>query len=145
MKSLVLLVVLLGAISAQAGFERTINCKLWELEDKGTVTLAVKNFHNSDLMDLNEIYTDYEGEPTGVTYDHEDMEWVWYLLLSRDSTFTTDDAGNIYYQLDNDGCDVGEFVLYKNNGYRFGYISVDHKCSGPELTNTYSRARCSIK
>ncbi len=145
MKSLLLSLCFLTTLAAQANVERNINCQFEKFNSSSKLTLAVNNFQDSDLMDLNPIYTDYQGEPVGVTYQGNDLEWVWMLLLSGDSTFTTDEEGNIVYSLDDDGCDTGVLKLYKNNSYKFGYLFTEHRCGAELYSFVYTKAKCSIE
>ena len=142
MKHFLIFSMLFG-LNAFAG-TKEITCSFEKIHPSATVTIAVDNIENPEAITTAEVYTDYDGYDTHVTFSgEEDMEWVYYLLMG-DSSFDTDDTGNITYWLDSDGCDVGILKLYKNNGYKYGYIKVEHRCSGRDYPDTYSKAKCTV-
>lgn len=134
--------LLLLSSNSFASTSKVLTCKFEGLKTESTLIMAIENFDNPLEIGLKEIYTDYEGEPTGISYDGEDLEWLFFLTSGWDSSFSSDKNGNIDFFLDSDGCDVGNLVLYKNSGYRYGYLSLRHHCS--EIKKTYSKVKCEI-
>lgn len=147
MKSMIfsILILALGSISAQGTVTSELTCKFKNNVVKGEFIVAMNHLENPLEAELAEIYSDYDGESTAFSFDGtEDMEWYWYLLRSWDNGYEFDAKGDFNLYLDSDGCDVGILKLYKNNGYRYGYTRVEHRCSG-DVPNTFDLVRCSVK
>ncbi|OFZ19650.1 MAG: hypothetical protein A2X94_16450 [Bdellovibrionales bacterium GWB1_55_8] len=45
---------------------------------------------------------------------------------------------------DDVGCNFADLVLYKNSGYRLGYLSARYVCGGNPNESFYSTVRCSV-
>jgi|GEM_PF-4922749 len=121
-----------------------LECSFPSLSKQGKFYISVNNFSTPKNVELYySEYTDYEGNEAAFSYDGEELEWLWSLALSGDGqAVELDKKGNMSFFLDSDGCDVGEIYLYKNSGFKFGYVSVKHHCSGPGYPDSYSKARC---
>lgn len=132
------------ALSAQAE-KLVLTCKFPALEKKSFLYVTVKASENRLTPTYDSDFTDYEGESTPFSYQGEKLEWLWLLMSGGDSGFRNDRDGNLVVSLDSDGCDVGIFKLYQNNGYKFGYLKVEHRCSGRDYPDTYSKAYCSLE
>lgn len=145
LKSLVATLVLFITYSVSASTS-IIECTFPALSEKGKLFIALDNLSTPSDIALNySTFTDFEGEEVAFSYSGEELEWLWMLSLSYDGqSVRLDDRGNLSFFLDSDGCDVGEIYLYANSGFKSGYLSIKHSCSGPERKSTYSKANCRL-
>lgn len=144
MKGLFIFSLLLASGAIFAKSDKVLTCTFNNIHENASLSLAVSNLGDKDEMTLTEAFTDYEGEPVGVSFSGEsEIEWLYFLMFG-DSWFNVDDKGNIDYQLDSDGCDVGRLKIYKNNGYQYGYVAIKHRCSGSDTPDTFSKAKCKV-
>lgn len=125
---------------------KSLSCVFESLSKEAQLTVSIDNFSDSKFIALNyEQYTDYDGEPAAFSYDGDELEWLWLLSLSWDGqSIEINDKGNMVISLDSDGCDVGNIYLYANSDFQFGYLSLEHNCSGPSKKQTYSKAKCKL-
>ena len=80
---------------------------------------------------------------TAFTYNNEDLEGIWYTLAYGDTYSSIDASGNFNLEIDDISFEVGVLKLYKNNGYKYGYLKIEHNCSG-DVPATYSKVSCSL-
>lgn len=145
MKTLILTAM---AVFTLASAEATVlECSFPKLSQAGKLFISLDQLETPEQTQLNyDRYTDYEGEAAAFSYEGNELEWLWMLALSYDGqSVELDRRGNLSFFFDSDGCDVGKLYLYGNNQFRFGYLSIDHHCSGPEQKRTYSLARCQVQ
>lgn len=144
LKSLFLMIpiILLSQTAQARSYE--LACAFESVSDKGKLFITVDDLF-TDKVSLNyDTYTTYEGDEAAFSYNHESLEWLWYLALSWDGQHVEKDArGNLVFSLDSDGCDVGVIYLYGNSNFKYGYLKVDHYCGTTDKT-TYSKAKCEI-
>lgn len=143
MTKLILALITLSTVSSFAA-PTILECSFPSLSEKGKLYISVNNFSTPSSVELDySEYTGYEGEEAAFSYEGDELEWLWDLALSWDGqSVELDDKGNMSFFLDSDGCDVGEIYLYENSGFKFGYVSVKHNCSGPNYPDSFSKAKC---
>ncbi len=146
MKSLLMIVLLsIGLNSAQASTQ-VLECSFPSLSSDGKIMISVNQLDRPQNISLNyDLFTGFDDESAAFAFNGEELEWLWYLMISPDGQgVRLDQKGNLVFFLDSDGCDTGKLYLYGNSGFRKGYLSVDHNCSGPDRKRTYSVVNCRL-
>lgn len=148
MKKIILSFFLITA-TAYANTTEVLTCEFSEIENSGELYIAVDGLANDNTSpELNYTkFTDYDGDGAAFSFDgSEGLEWLYNLTLSGDGQSVEISAkGDLIFSLDSDGCDVGKIHLYGNSDFKYGYLSVNHRCSGPSYPPTYSKVKCSLK
>lgn len=151
MRKILLVVVSAMSFAANANLS-TVQCTFEMHKDQGYLGFQAYNLFDTEEMELNwEAYTDYDGWETAYTYEGEELEYIWLYMVGDGGGADFDENGDLEISIDSDGCDVGKIHLYQNNGYKFGYMRITHRCS-PEwdedgnrsYPSTYSKVACTI-
>lgn len=125
---------------------KTFECEFPALSnDNDKIFMKVDNLDDPAKIELNYDYYDYDGYEAAFSFGGGDLEWLYMMLLSGDAQhIEIDSKGDLIVTIDDASCDVGKIHLYGNNDFRFGYVTIEHRCSGPDV-KSYSKVACSIK
>ena len=130
----------------------TVKCTFENHPEQGYIEFQGFNIYDPEQMELNwEAYVDYDGWETAYTYSGEELEYIWLWLVGDGGSVSYTENKDMEISIDSDGCDVGKIHRYANNGYKFGYMSVTHRCS-PEYDDegkrtypgTYTKVACEV-
>ena len=127
------------------GSVHQFECTFEQFPADQKLTFQITNLADTANREFNEVFTDYEGEPNAFTYTSTGLEWLWLMLTYDELNYLeSDDDGNLIIPIDDISCDIGKIKLYKNNDFKFGYLKIEHNCSGPDQQDTYSKMKCEI-
>ena len=112
--------------------------------DNDKIMITIDDIDDASKVSLNYDHYEFDGYEAAFSFGGGDLEWLYMMLISGDGQgIEIDSNGDLILGINDASCDVGKIHLYGNNKFKYGYVSIQHKCTGPNV-RSYSKVRCEI-